>query len=44
MISWSIYGATYYWYTKDLLRDASVFAKEVLPFVISGVKASIEKV
>ena len=43
MISWSIYGATYHWYTKDQLRDSSVFAEEILPFVMSGMKAAIGK-
>ena len=42
MISWSIYGATYHWYTKEKMRDASVFAEEVLPFIMSGVRSVME--
>jgi AcrR family transcriptional regulator len=43
MISCSIYGAANYWYTSGKSRSASALAEEILPFVISGVKASMEK-
>ncbi|HYE12583.1 MAG TPA: TetR/AcrR family transcriptional regulator [Patescibacteria group bacterium] len=43
MISCSIYGAANHWYTSGKSTNASSAAEEILPFVISGVKAAMEK-
>lgn len=43
MISSGIYCATKRWHSKDTSKDASLLVKEVLPFMLSGLKSSIEK-
>lgn len=43
MISSGVYCATKRWYSKDTLKDVSLLVKEVLPFMISGLKSVIEK-
>ncbi len=42
MISSGIYCATKRWNSKDTLKDTSLLVKEVLPFMISGLKSTIE--
>ncbi|WP_315067292.1 TetR/AcrR family transcriptional regulator [uncultured Clostridium sp.] len=42
MISSGIYCATKRWHSKDTLKDTSLLVKEVLPFMISGLKSTIE--
>ncbi|WP_411682590.1 hypothetical protein [Clostridium thailandense] len=41
MISSGIYCATKRWYSKGTLKDSSVLIKDVLPFMISGLKSAI---
>jgi hypothetical protein len=42
MISSGIYCSTKRWYSKDTLKDTSLLVKEVLPFMLSGLKSAIE--
>lgn len=42
MISSGIYCATKRWHSKGTLKDTSLLVKEVLPFMISGLKSTIE--
>jgi len=44
MISSGIYCATKRWHSNDNLKDASTLVKEVLPFMISGLKSAIDEV
>ncbi|EHI98410.1 TetR family transcriptional regulator [Clostridium sp. DL-VIII] len=42
MISSGIYCATKRWNSKDTLKDTCLLVKEILPFMISGLKSTIE--
>lgn len=44
MISSGIYCSTKRWYSKGNLKDTSSLIKEVLPFMISGLKSAIDEV
>lgn len=42
MISSGIYCATKRWYNKGTLRDSSKLIRDVLPFMISGIKGTVK--
>lgn len=44
MISSGIYCATKRWHSNNNLKDTSTLVKEVLPFMISGLKSAIDEV
>lgn len=43
MVSSLIYSSTKHLYSKSTLREVSALTKEILPFILSGLKTTIEK-